>query len=76
MAGFELPEISGLATGLASHAFGWLFRYLLKIEAEFDLKEKRIIEERMLLACILSIRDSDLQSRIVACTTILMGIRI
>jgi hypothetical protein len=66
LANLELPELAGIATGLASGAFGWLTKVLLSRQAELDVAEKGELEMLSLLAYISSIRDRQLRNKVAA----------
>lgn len=63
---FAFPELTGLATGLASGSFGWLAKGLLARLVELDCEEKEEIQLQSLLAYVNSINNPDLRDKVTA----------
>jgi hypothetical protein len=76
LANLEFPELAGIATGLASGAFGWLTKALLSRQAELDFAEKEQLEIVSLMAYISSIQDRHLRNKVAVHIAGLAAIRI
>jgi hypothetical protein len=66
LSSFAFPELTGLATGLASGSFGWLTKGLLARLEELDCEEKEEIQLQSLMAYVDSIHNRDLRDKVTA----------